>query len=309
MWQEESFDPKTIDRELGWAEALGFNTARVFLRDLVWEADPAGLKRRLGAFLDICQRRHMRAIVTFFTNGCYGFAGEPRLGKQPDPVPGVHNSGWVQSPGAADVNDPAKWGRLERYVRDVMGAFGRDERVLMWCLYNEPENPTKGARSLPLLRKVFEWARAEDPAQPLTAPIWGLPAGPRTSLDIVCFLGENCDVMTFHSYGKPKDVEAFIKLLRSFERPIVCTEYMARPKGSTFEAILPLLKRERVGAISFGLVVGKGNFIYPWGSQKDAPEPKVWFHDILRPDGTPHDPREVELIKRLTGQSASGKSE
>jgi hypothetical protein len=276
---------------------------RVFLHDLVWEADPAGFKRRLGAFLDLCKKHHMRAIVTFFTNGCYGFEGEPKLGKQPDPVPGVHNSGWVQSPGAGNVNDPSKWGRLEKYVKDVMGAFAQDERILLWCLYNEPENTKKGARSLPLMRETFQWARSVKPSQPLTAPIWALPGGPRTSLDIVCFLEENCDVMSFHCYGKPNDVEAFIKLLRSFDRPIVCTEYMARSKGSTFEAILPILKRERVGAISFGLVVGKGNFHFPWGSKKDAPEPKVWFHDIFRGDGTPYDLAEIALIRRLTADN------
>lgn len=300
-WQAESFDPNLIDRELGWAEGLGFNTVRVFLHDLVWEADPAGFKKRFGEFLDICRKHHLRVIVTFFTNGCYGFAGEARLGKQPDPVPGVHNSGWVQTPGAARVNDPATWGRLERYVKDVIGTYARDDRILAWCLYNEPENTAKGAKSLPLLRKVFAWARSVDPSQPLTAPIWGLPAGGNTSLDIVCFLGENCDVMSFHSYSGPKDVERFIKLLKAFDRPVLCTEYMARPH-STFQAILPILKRERVGAINFGLVAGKGNFYYPWGSKKGSPEPKVWHHDILRLDGTPYDANEVALIRRLTGR-------
>src|SRR5438045_5946418 len=33
MWQAETFDPKQIDKELGWAEGLGMNTMRVFLHD------------------------------------------------------------------------------------------------------------------------------------------------------------------------------------------------------------------------------------------------------------------------------------
>jgi endo-1,4-beta-mannosidase len=146
-WQADSFDPKTIDRELGWAESLGFNTVRLFLHDRVWEADRPGFKKRLGEVLDLCKKHQMRAIVTFFTNGCYGFEGEPYLGKQPAPTPGVHNSGWVQSPGAVNVNDPARWGRLEKYVKDVVGTFANDDRVLLWCLYNEPENTKKGAQS------------------------------------------------------------------------------------------------------------------------------------------------------------------
>lgn len=300
-WQAESFDPKTIDRELGWAEEIGFNTVRIFLHDLVWEADPAAFKKRLGGFLDICQKHHIRVIVTFFTNGCYGYEGEPHLGKQPDPTPGVHNSGWVQSPGAVIVNDPSKWKRLETYVKDVVGAFAQDERILMWSLYNEPQSTKKGAKSLPLLRKVFEWARSLNPSQPLTAPISLFPNSRSTTLDIVGFLEENCDVMTFHCYGGPNEVAAFIKLLKTFDRPIVCTEYMGRPK-STFQAILPILKAEHVGAISFGLVAGKMNTCFPWGSKARTPEPKVWFHDVFRRDGTPFDPQETALIKTLAGR-------
>jgi hypothetical protein len=298
-WQADSFDPATIDRELGWAEELGFNTVRVFLHDLVWEADPAGFKKRLGHFLDICQKHRIRAIVTFFTNGCYGFEGEPRLGKQPDPTPGVHNSGWVQSPGADNVNDPARWKRLERYVKDVMGTLARDERILMWSLYNEPENTKKGAQSLPLLHQVFQWAHSIHAVQPLTSPIMKLPKAEPPS-EIVQFLENNCDVISFHCYGKPDYVAAYLKLLKTFGRPLICTEYMARTRGSTFENTLPVFQREHIGAINFGLVAGKMNTQFPWGSKPGSAEPKVWFHDILRADGTPFDPQETALIKRLT---------
>lgn len=294
-WQAESFDPKTIDRELGLAESLGFNTLRIFSHDLVWEADPVGFKKRVGEFLDMCQKHHLRVIFTFFTNGCYGFEGEAQLGKQPDPVPGVHNSGWVQSPGAANVNDPTRWGRLERYVKDVLTTFRGDERILLWDLYNEPESRRKGAESLPLLRKVFEWARAVNPSQPLTACIDTRELNPLNT-----FLVDNCDVITFHTYGGPKSVNAFLTTLKAFGRPLLCTEYMGRP-ACTFQDVLPIFHRERVGAISWGLVAGKMNTIFPWGSKQGTPEPKVWFHDIFRPDGTPFDPKEVALIRQLTG--------
>jgi hypothetical protein len=300
-WQAESFDSKTIDRELGWAEDLGFNTIRVFLHDLVWEAEPVAFKKRFGEFLAVCQKHRVRVIVTLFTNGCYGYEGEPRLGRQPDPTPGVHNSGWVQSPGAVIVNDPSRWGRLEKYVKDVVGTFARDDRVVMWSLYNEPENTKKGARSLPLLREVFRWARTVDPSQPLTAPIWRIPTSRSTASGIAPFLEDNCDVLSFHCYGGPNEMRAFVQRLKTSGRPLVCTEYMARPK-STFEEILPILKSERVGAISFGLVAGKTNTCYPWGSKPGSPEPAVWQHDILRLDGTPFDARETALIRQLTGR-------
>lgn len=297
MWGKDTFDPIIIDRELGWAEELGFNTVRIFLHDLVWDADPSGFKKRLDEFLCICEKHHMKSVVTFFTNGGTGL--EPKLGKQPEEIQGVHNSGWVQSPGTSVVNDPTKWGRLERYIKDVLSSFKNDQRILMWCLYNEPENLKKGANSLPLLREVFKWARSVNPSQPLSSPIWTLPGAKGTSLDIVSFIGENCDVMTFHCYSDAKDMESFIKLLKPFNRPIICQEYMGRPK-STFEEILPILKRENVGAISWGLTEGKCNFYLPWGHKPGGPEPKVWFHDILNADGTPYSIEEVNFIKEIT---------
>ena len=125
------------------------------------------------------------------------------MGKQPRPVPGVHNSGWVQSPGCANVNDPARWGRLEKYVKEVITTFRDDKRILLWDLYNEPGNPKRGCKSLPLLRKVFEWARTVNPCQPLTSCLeW------RTPEEMRHFLLENCDVITFHSYAGPKTLSA-----------------------------------------------------------------------------------------------------
>ncbi len=301
-WQAETFDPETMDRELAWAERIGFNTVRVFSHDLVWEADPEGFKKRVEKFLDICEKHKTRVIFNFFTNGCYGFEGEARLGKQPDPVPGVHNSGWVQTPGAASVNDPATWGRLENYVKDVLTTFRNDDRILLWHLYNEPANTKKGCKSLPLLRKTFEWGREVDPSQPLSSVLeW------RTPDDMARFLGEHCDVITFHSYDGPGALrEKWLGRLKAYGRPIICTEYMARPRGSTFQAILPIFHRERIGAISFGLVAGKMNTQYPWGSKEGSPEPKVWFHDIFRPDGTPFDVEEIALIQRLSGVTGKG---
>lgn len=301
MWQAETFDPQTMDMEMARAESLGFNTIRIFLHDMVWEADPEGFKERLGQFLEICSRHGHRAVVTFFTNG--GKFENPQLGPQPASVQGVHNSQWIQSPGAERVNNPAEWPRLERYVKDVMTAFKDDDRVLYWCLYNEPENFRMGAQSLPLMREVFRWAREVDPSQPLSSPLWVCPGlnGTRTSFPILAFLGENCDIMTFHCYRGPEEMETFISFMKQFNRPMVCQEYMGRPK-SLFEEIMPILKREGVGAISWGLTAGKCNFHLQWSSKAGDPEPEVWFHDIFRLDGTPYSEREIEFIRTMTGK-------
>lgn len=299
MWQEESFDPENVKREMDLAQGLGFNTIRIFLHDVVWEADPQGFKDRINTVLGIFEERGMKAIMTFFTNG--GRHGVHKLGKQPESQQGVHNSQWIQSPGAPNVNDPAQWPRLERYVKDIMTEYKDDARVLFWCLYNEPENFKQGAKSLPLLREVFKWGREVNPSQPLSSPIWICPGmhGTRNNFPILSFLGENCDIMTFHCYYGPEEMQTFIDIMKQFGRPMVCQEYMGRPR-STFEDIMPILKRENVGAISWGLSEGKCNFHYQWSSKPGDPEPEVWFHDIYRLDETPFSQAEVDLIRSLT---------
>ena len=132
MWQESTFDAATIERELGWATDLGFNVVRVYLHDLLWEDDRQGFLHRVDAFLDIAQRAGIGALLVFFDDV---WCIESRLGPQPAPHPGRHNSGWVQSPGLAALrayrHEPAICERLEGYVRGVLSRFGRDPRVLM----------------------------------------------------------------------------------------------------------------------------------------------------------------------------------
>ena len=219
----------------------------------------------------------------------------PNPGKQPAPVPGVHNSGWLQSPGSAAVNDPRQWPRLERYVTDIMTTFGRDERILMWDLYNEPGQYGQEARRLPLLRAVFEWARDARPIQPLTA---GLHSRKDSFKELNEFQLATSDVITFHNYQDAADLTDEIAVLKKFGKRLLCTEWMARP-DSTVAECLPVFKREQVGCINWGLVAGKTQTIWPWKSPEGAPEPAVWFHDLFRPDGAPFDPAEIRLFKEL----------
>jgi hypothetical protein len=292
MWQAETFDPQTIERELGWAAGLGFNTARVFLHDLLWDSDRQGFLTRLDQFLTICQSRRIRPLLVFFDD-CWNKT--PRLGKQPEPKPGVHNSGWVQSPGSAVVTDPTGWGHLEKYVQGVLAAFGHDGRILGWDLYNEPGNNQLNEASMPLLKAIFDWARAADPDQPLTVGVW------YDQPELTEFSLQASDIISFHDYrDTPEALRAKIKAYRELRRPVICTEYMARQGGSFFNRYLPVFKEEEVAAFNWGLVSGKTNTIYPWGSPGGEPEPNPWFHDIFRPDGKPFDPAEVAFIRSMS---------
>ena len=291
MWQIETFDPETIDYELGWAQSLGFNTVRVYLHDLLWDNSSDGFRVRIDQFLRIAAAHAIRPILVIFDD-CWN--ADFALGKQPAPRPSVHNSGWVQSPGVRVVNNRWDWNRLERYVKGLLTAFANDERILLWDLYNEPGNSQQGERSLPLLQAAFEWAWSVRPSQPLSVGVWF------DHPDLNAFQLASSDVITFHNYGPAEGLKQQIASLRAFNRPLICTEYMSRGLGSRFETHLPIFKQEKVGCLNWGLVAGKTNTIYAWNTPEGAPEPELWFHDIFRKDGSPYLPAEVAFIRQMT---------
>ena len=315
MWQADTFDPATIDRELGWAEDLGFTSVRVFLHNMLWEQDSKGLIERMEKFLQIADKHHVGVMFVLFDGVWDPF---PKLGKQRDPKPGLHNSGWVQSPPQEVLKDPSRLDSLKPYVQGVVGHFKDDKRVHVWDVYNEPDNrnnssygkfePTnKGDLALNLLRKAYGWIREVKPSQPISSGVWVVP----NFLDVKKlrpwekFQLEASDVITFHAYTPLDETKKCVQALRRYGRPIICTEYMARPQGSTFDPNLAYFKQEKVGAYNWGFVAGKTNTIYPWDSWKKpyASEPPVWFHDIFRADGTAYRPEEVAYIKKVTGKT------
>jgi len=293
MWQEETFDPETINRELGWAEDLGFNIMRVYLHSYAWKQDPEGFKERLDQYLEISDS-HGIGTMFVFLDDCWNPNSKP--GPQPEPQPGIHNSGWIQDPSCdlrTDTTTLLPW--LEEYVKDILNTFWNDARVLVWDLYNEPGNGDHLIKSLPLLKSVFRWAREVNPSQPLTVGIWHLDFTVLNKFQI-----DNSDIVTYHQYHDAESHYAWLSLLKLHGRPMICTEYMARHFDSKFQNILPLLKKENVGAINWGFVAGKTNTIYKWAEPvPDGIEPELWFHDILRKDGVPYSQEEIETIKRI----------
>jgi hypothetical protein len=310
MWQADSFDLPTIDRELGWAESLGMNTMRVFLHNLLWQQDSAGFLKRMDQFLAVADKHHIRIMFVLLDSV---WDPNPHLGKQRESRPHVHNSGWVQAPGADLLKNESRWNReLMPYVVGVIAHFRNDKRVLIWDLMNEPDNDSpqyssqelanKAGAALRLLRQEWKWARSAHPSQPLTSGVWKGDWSEAHISEMARFQLENSDVITFHCYDPPDAMKKRIAPLRRFQRPLICTEYMARPLGSTFAAILPILKQEKVGAYNWGFVSGKTQTIYPWDSWEKtySSEPPLWFHDIFHTDGTPYDPRETEFIRQMT---------
>jgi len=316
MWQRETFDPETIEKELALSASIGMNTHRVFLHNLLWEQDSTGFLDRIDQFLTIAERHGIKSILVLFDGVWHPV---PVLGIQPEPVAHKHNSGWVQSPGAKYLADKSLYPELERYVKGVISRFAEDQRVLIWDLFNEPDNENSGSypdleltdkydKAFDLLKAAFEWAREVNPDQPLTAGVWRgiIDEEGLASLEpdaISKFMLQNSDIISFHTYEHPEVVPRRIQYLQKYNRPLICTEYLARSRDNTFENILPLFNKHKIGAYNWGFVSGKTNTIYPWDSWDSVyvAEPGLWHHDIFRSDLTAYREAEVQLIKELTG--------
>jgi len=267
----------------------------------------------------------------------------PQLGPQRPPVPGVHNSRWVQAPGAAVLQDPGQYPALQAYVEDIVGSFARDPRVLFWDVWNEPDNPNpnyadqepsnKVALVNGLLPQVFRWARNASPTQPLSSGPWeGDYSEPGNLNQTQAIQLALSDITTFHSYGVVEDFVQRIGWLRRYGRPIICTEYLARDAGSLFETSLVAARRANVGAVNWGCVAGKTQTTLPWDSWQHpyttaealggtqfrvliepdqrwpypyaSEDPIIWHHDIFHPDGTPYRTFETDLIRQLSTRGA-----
>jgi hypothetical protein len=314
MWQADTFDPATLDRELGWAQKLGFNSLRVFLHPIAYQEDEKGFISRMNEFLKMAHRQKIGIVFVLF-DSCWNPICHP--GKQPAPTPFTHNSGWVQSPGAAIISDANRLDEMKPFVLGVVGHFAKDERIDAWDIYNEPDNNGGGnydaqepvnklENTTILLKKAFAWAREVNPTQPLTSGVWqGNWSGGSKTSDMAKLQFAESDIISFHCYGPLVDMMHSIDTLKKYGRPLVCTEYMARPVGSTFDPILGYMRDQQVGAFNWGFVSGKTQTIFPWDSwtKHYTAEPPVWFHDIFHTDGTPYHPTEVEYIRRVTSRS------
>jgi hypothetical protein len=297
MWQDESFDAAAMERELALASRYGYNSCRVFLQYLVWREEGEVFARNFERFLAMAGKNGLTVLPILFDD-C-AFAGkEPYLGKQDEPKPGIHNGGWTPSPGFTLADDPARQGSLKEYVQSLVGAHENDGRIIAWDLYNEPGNSGREHKTLPLLKKTFEWARECNPSQPLTSGIFAWK-----DYDLAC--AELSDLISFHDYGGIEGTKQRIQRVREYGRPLLCTEWLHRPNGNTLESHLPLFKAENIGAYHWGLVNGKTQTWLNWDQSKNTPEgTALWQHDIFTPDLKPYSEAEAAFIREQSGKSA-----
>lgn len=319
MWQKESFNLTQIKEEFSWAAAANYNALRTNLPYIVWQNDRDGLIERIEQLLEAAAKNNLMVVLCLFDD-C-GFSGaEPMLGVQAAPINGLHNSQAVASPGRKVVMDKSQWGNLEVYVKDILNHFKHDKRILLWDLYNEPGNrmvfTLDGDRPVSaelepfaqeLMELTFKWAREIDLIQPLTVGGWHVPVLETAEyeeilvhpIDIKAL--ELSDIISFHAYCQLDRMHEVVKIIQKYERPMLCTEWLARHVNSIFATHLPFFHKHNIGCFQWGLVEGKTQTIYPWPivMKEDLNYSRMPFHDVLKSSGEAFFPEEIELIKQL----------
>lgn len=314
FWQKETFNIDVIEKELKLASSIGFNAVRIWLSPTVWKYQRETMEENLEAFLKVADKYGIGTMIVFFGSDI-SFGG--KLGEQPyyrgrhgGVPPGI-------KPDMSILTDKSKWGILEKYVKAFVTKYADDPRVICWDIYNEPgmgrSGRLYGGFCVDLVKASAKWARDCNPSQPITFGLvlpddehpWEIVG---TYLPDNKYLGnilnkvqcEESDIISYHSYSSVLVHERWMKTLKRYNKPIMCTEWMGRIHGSTFIPILGYLKEKKVWAFSFGLVEGKAQFHLPWpGDENDS---GVWFHYVFRSDHTPYCPEEVEYIKRILGK-------
>lgn len=299
MWDKTTFDPVAIDKELALAEKSGLNSLRAVLQFAVYEDDPDYFLKTLDQFLTICDKHKIKFMPALFDDCVFGIVQEPKVGKQPEPVKGWYAWAWSPSPGHSMVVDSTMHPRLEKYVKAVIGRFKNDPRIFIWDLYNEPTNGGLGTTTLPLLKKVVKWAREINPSQPVTIDIWN----GNQQLNEIVIAGS--DIISFHNYGTKEELLKNITELKMYNRPLINTEWMNRPHGSTIQNNLAVFYEEKIGCMLWGLVNGKTQTDLPWGHRPGDPVSKVWQHDLFHGDFSPYDQQEIDLLKDYISKSKS----
>jgi len=301
MWRKETFNPGLIRKELTWAAQAGINSLRVFLSYHVWKHEGDAFLDTFEAFLRIADECGHTVMPILFDDCAFDGGADPVYGPQPEPIPNIHNSRWVPSPGQSVQDDPAQLASCKAYLDAVIGAYRDDRRIILWDLYNEPGNTDRVLQCLPLLVSAFRWARAHAPVQPLCASIYNYSD---SFLPINLTIGELSDIINLHTYMPPSQSRLLIEEARARGgRPVIVTEWLHRPNGDTLSEQLPYYHANRISAWQWGLVNGRTQTHLDWRPERNANGTSdPWQHDLFRSDGTPYDPEEVALLRRLTGR-------
>lgn len=281
LWQEDTCEEvmKTVRSEFDLMESVGLNGVRMFLPFHQWYHERNGYMDRLERFLDELGARGITMMPVLY-NDCVGFGRPAQV--QPQATHGWqkydigHHGGHRENPFTGECArtgwclwDEPEWHPvLEEYLRDMIGRFGKDQRIYAWDIWNEPGNSNRHDMSIPYIKRSFEVAREMNPIQPLTAGPWSYPAdfGQISGADVEkvqrVALDES-DIVTFHQYESIDRVRQVVDTLKKEGRPMLNTEWLNRVLDNQVRDNLPLYHDEGIGSYSWGLVAGKSQHFLP----------------------------------------------
>lgn len=205
--------------------------------------------------------------------------------------------------------------KIKNYLSKVIGEFRDDPRIIFWDFVNEPalrysqigtswEKEALG--QIEWSKNIVKWARESDLAQPITTSALFLTEHVYDDNKVHRALKELAamsDVHNFHLYdlsvNRMKAIDDMVALLKSLgNRPIICTEAVARTRGGTFARSLTVFSKYHIHFYNWGMYTNDRNWDVAWGLSSFEPyEP--WFHDVLHPDGYPYDWRDIKLVQEF----------
>jgi hypothetical protein len=284
------FREDIIRKELGYAKKAGLNSIRLWIPCFAWQSDRQTFYQVLDKYLEICNEMQFSIMATLTCYSIKKDTFQEKLEVKPQRFyPGVHIQPLeIEGIYRREADD---WPVIREYYQEITKRYGDNRTIIVWDLYNEAWEKDRD-----LQEHLFQWVREVDPGQPLTA-CWGAH--------------DYSDVITFHTYqppgGKKRDelpgllsFEEEINYALSYNRPVLCTEWLARTFGNNFQNVLPVFAAYNIGFYFWGLVAGSGQYRFPWNWPEGAPEPYLWFHEILYPDGHPYKREEIDMIRDFT---------
>ncbi|MES2922812.1 MAG: PA14 domain-containing protein [Verrucomicrobiota bacterium] len=295
MWHDYWDHVDTLDRELAYASAYGFNMVQVYLHWIVWDRHGEEYLKRIDDFLTRADWYGLKANLIFWDDCGHV---EPSLDFKP-PMPGRHNSQMMPNPSHRIRDNRAELEahreKFRAYVQGIAGRFKDDRRISFWQLYNEAMGAKETYRTSEtdanidtLLRWTRGWVEETGTNIPLTATYGGFQGA------------KYADFPTYHSYCAEGQ-----SLPNTDGGPEhLCTETLNRPHAD-LNKILTEMGGKNNGFVVWELMIGRDNCRYPWGHPDGPDEPAVPFHGVIYPDGHPWDVKEV---RALAGEEAFGKA-
>ena len=315
MMQSYEFEKhfEVAKKELELCKEIGFNSIRLFPEFNVWLYEHDSFMENLERYIALADSLGINVLMGLTSEAVLPRGGKyvpKNFGKQ-EYAWGYHMGRWPLTE-EQKAQEPYHYLELEEtsekfaeMIREIVGKYANDERIIVWNVYNEPGIILKD-RAIPLLKKMFEICREINPIQPLCADVFYSYYG-KTETEPERLALELSDVISFHSYMPYDYLIPQLKELKKLNRPIFMTEWLSRVSHNNVKELYPLFYLENIACYCWGFVLGKTQTNEPWESYWDHyysgdPNAKYdfskWQHDLFRPNYRPYDPEEIKIIKK-----------